>query len=134
MILNRYTYVISHFNILNSKKLKYKKILNTKKTLELIQVLHSQGVLASYTILPSTNKNISYIYFAAIYFKHLPFYSTLRLVSTASKKHYISLSALKLLTKSIGNSLVIMQTSKGLLSHKEALNLNLGGVVLCIAS
>jgi len=44
---------------------------------------------------------------------------------------YLKIQALKLLTLSLKQSTFILETSKGLLTHNEALKLNVGGVLVC---
>ena len=43
----------------------------------------------------------------------------------------IRLAALRLLHQSLGNSLLVLETHKGVITHKEALQLKIGGVLIC---
>ena len=53
-------------------------------------------------------------------------------MSTPSKKHTISLKGLNLLKKISGTSLIILETSRGIISHIDALKLGVGGLILCV--
>lgn len=128
---NHYSYVVNHFNILNSKRLKSKKILYNKKTIKLVKVLHNYGIISYFTILKSSNSN-QYINFSSPYYNNFTYFSSIRLVSTPSKAHYISLKALRLASKSIGASIIFLETSKGIITHNEALRLSVTGRILCI--
>jgi ribosomal protein S8 len=121
-----------------SIKLKY-----TKKTLTLVKVLTKIGYISNYAIITTKeNSHIiqqptshnTFIYINTLFFKNTTFFKTLRLVSTPSKKHTISLQALRVVNTSIKSSLLILSTPHGIIDHKEALRLRTGGIILCIAS
>lgn len=66
-----------------------------------------------------------------------PFYSRLQAHGAQLRLHFhkthpvtIQLKALKLLTKRTGHSSLILNTSKGLITHHEALKLGVGGVLV----
>ena len=131
---NAYSYVVNHFNLVNSKKQVKKTIILTKKTLRLVKVLHSQGVINHFLI----HKNVSlgvpayYITFSPLFYKSIPFFRSVRLVTTPSRKHTVSLSALRLVVPSVRSSVILLSTSRGIIPHTEALALKIGGLILCI--
>lgn len=131
---NAYSYVVNHFNLLNSKKQVKKTIMLTKKTIRLVNVLHSQGVINHFLV----HKNISgqvpayYITFSPLFYKSVPFFRNVRLVTTPSRKHTISLKALRLVSPSVRSSVILLSTSQGIIPHSEALSLRIGGLILCI--
>ena len=129
---NHYAYVINHYNILNSKKLKSKKILKTVKTLKLVKALHYYGIISNFLIVTSGPRNRHYITFSTPHFSNTTYFSSIRLVSTPSKAHTISINAIRLATKSMGTSLIFLETSKGIITHLDALRLNITGRILCV--
>jgi len=58
----------------------------------------------------------------------------MQLISTISKKFTISVKALTILDKSLKNSILLIETSRGIITHKEALRRHLGGLLLCLIS
>ena len=126
------SYVANHFNILNTKKMHRITIINTKKTLNLIKSLYSARIINSYIISQKNNK--SYITFNSIYYRNVPYFSHLRIVSTPSKLHNVSIKALRVISKSIGVSVLLLETDKGIITHKQAIDCNIGGKILGVIS
>lgn len=129
---NHYAYVTNHFNILNSKKLKSKKIIKTVKTLRLVKALHKNGIISNFVITTNKYNGRSHILFNSPYYSTANFYSSIRLVSTPSRAHFMSLKALKLATISIGASTIFLETSQGIITHIDALRLGITGRILCV--
>jgi ribosomal protein S8 len=129
-----HAYVVNHVNILLSRKQKCVQIILTKKTLRLVRVLYKNAVIKNYIIVEKTikNKKIKFIRFSGLFFKNESYFKGIRLVSTPSKKHTISLKGLNLLKKISGTSLIILETSRGIISHIDALKLGVGGLILCV--
>lgn len=129
-----HAYVVNHVNILLSRKQKCVQIILTKKTLRLIRVFYKNAVIKNYIIVEKTikNKKTKFIRFTGLFFKNESYYKGIRLVSTPSKKHTISLKGLNLLKKISGTSLIILETSRGIISHIDALKLGVGGLILCV--
>jgi ribosomal protein S8 len=140
---NTYAYVINHLNLAISRKKLFIKITNTKKTLNLVKVLFKIGYVSNYSVVdykqPTSNNFLknhktSYIFINLVFFKNTPFFKSLRLVSSPSKKHVTTLKALGTINSSIKSSIIILSTPHGLMDHKEALRVGTGGTILCIAS
>ena len=131
---NAYSYVVNHFNLLNSKKQVKKTIILTKKTLRLVKVLHSQGVINHFLIHKSISNRVPthYITFSPLFYRSTPFFKNVRLVTTPSRKHTISLSALRMVSPSVRSSVILLSTSQGIIPHTEALALRIGGLILCV--
>jgi ribosomal protein S8 len=102
-----------------------------KKILRLFKLLAQIGCVTYYCH-NVQNSQRRLLVFSPFYFKKMTFYKTVKLVSTPSKKFTLTLKALKILNKSLKNSFLILETSGGLITHKEALKLRLGGYILCI--
>ena len=62
----------------------------------------------------------------------MPFFKSIRLISTPSKKHRLSLKSLNLINKTLKASVLILSTDKGILTHREALKFKIGGLALCV--
>ena len=136
---NTYAYVINHLNLAISRKKLFIRIVYTRKTLELVKALYKIGYISNYSMVfnassPKCNPQTTHIVINLSFFKNTSFFKTLRLVSTPSKKHTITLKALNVLNTSINSSTLIMMTSSGIIDHKEALRIRTGGIILCIAS
>ena len=140
---NTYAYVVNHLNLAIARKKLFIRIVHTKKTLSLVKVLFKIGYISNYSIINSSlqnninktgNSSNGYIYINLVFFKHTPFFKSLRLVSSPSKKHVTTLKALGTINTSIKSSVLILSTPHGLMDHKEALRVGTGGTILCIAS
>ena len=140
---NSYAYVVNHLNLAISKKKLRIRFKYTRKTLELTKALFNIGYVSNYSIVAETqiltssglpNSKNSWIYVNTIFFKNTPFFKSLRLVSTPSKKHTTTLKALRVINVSIKSSIIILSTPYGIIDHREALRIGTGGTILCIAS
>ena len=126
------SYVANHFNILNSKKMSRITIKLTTKSLRLVRLMYSVRVIQNYVI--TTKNNVKYITFCSYYYKNTPYFSHLKIVSTPSSSQTISHKALRTITKSLGNSIIILETDKGVITHLDAIQHSIGGKVLGIIS
>lgn len=133
MRYNVNSYVANHFNILNSKKSPRITIKYTTKSINVIRLLYSSRIIQSYLI-TKDNRSFKYITFCSYHYKNTPFFSHFKIISTPSKCQLISLSALKVISKSIGNSVLILETDKGIINHTSALSHKIGGKLLGIVS
>lgn len=127
------SYVANHFNILNSKKNPRITIKYTTKSISIIKLLYSSRIIQSYLI-TEDDRSIKYITFCSYHYKNTPFFSHFKIVSTPSKCQLISLSALRIISKSIGNSVLILETDKGIITHTSALAYKIGGRLLGVVS
>ena len=140
---NSYAYVVNHLNLAISKKKLRIRFKYTRKTMELTRALFSIGYISNYSVVTENpiltnsklpNSKNSWIYVNTIFFKNTPFFKSLRLVSTPSKKHTTTLKALHVINISIKSSIIILSTPYGIIDHREALRIGTGGTILCIAS
>lgn len=145
MRYNAYAYVVNHLNLAIARRKLFIKIRYTRKTLELTKALFKIGYISNYSIITNSsalnpvNNNpydprFTYIFINLIFFKNTPFFKSLRLVSTPSKKHVTTLKALGVINLSIKSSVLILSTPYGIVDHKEAIKMGTGGTILCIAS
>ena len=129
-----HSYISNHVNLLLSQKNLHKKIIYNHKNLKIVKFLYRAGVIANYLLFSKKVKNFTklYIKISPFFYKNAPFFKKVTLVSTPSKKFYISNSTLLLINKTLKYSLIVLSTDKGLLTNKEALNLRLGGNIIYI--
>ena len=123
-----HAYVTNHLNIAMSRKFLRIKIRFSTKIIKLIQLLHNLGVIKSFKV---SRSNLNYfITLSPFFYKSSTFFKQIKLISTSSKKFYISYRGLSLVAKSTGHSIYILSTSRGLLTHVECLRLKIGGILL----
>ena len=132
MYYNSNALVTNHVNISLTKKLPFKKIIFTKKNKMLLQSLHSSGIIHNMFI--SKQGRFTHLKFSIFFYKNVPFFHKVKNVSTPSKKFYISLKALRILTSTLKATTVILSTSKGVITHREALRYKVGGLIFFIVS
>ena len=115
------------------KKTHVKSIYFSKKNFNVIKALYRSGVISNFYVNNNLNcKENTTIIFSLFFYKNVPFFSKLTLISTASKLFYISYKTLKLSTLVFKNSIMILSTKHGLLNTKESLMLREGGEILYI--
>lgn len=138
---NSYAYAVNHLNLAISRKKLRIRFKHTRKTLELTKALFSIGYISNYSVVIDNPRSIlpgkannAWIYVSTIFFKNTPFFKSLRLVSTPSKKHTTTLKGLRVINLSIKSSIIILSTPYGIIDHREALRIGTGGTILCIAS
>ena len=133
---NSNAYVTNHVNLLiTNKKGKIKMVL-TRKTYSLLKALHKVGCINRFLVTRSTFKGVDkrHVIMSALFYKNVPFFSNVRLVSTPSKRHTVSLRALRVISQSLRTSVLILSTSHGLLDHNEAIQRSTGGLIVAVVS
>lgn len=126
---NKYAYLINHINIALSKKMYSITVLMSVKVFRLLKLLHRLGIVSRYFI--SDNEGTLKITMTFFKFKGSTYFSKIRQISTPSKKHYITYRSLLLVRPALKSSFMILSTSEGLITHKEALSRKVGGLMLC---
>ena len=131
---NPVAYLINHVNIATTRKKPKIKILVTGKMLPLLKTMHKLGCISRYVFLTKNNTNtqLKHVVLTIPFFKQKPFFKSIRLVSTPSKKYTISLKALRLVSNSLRSSYAILSTPYGVINHREAIKLKTGGLIICI--
>jgi len=131
------SYVINHINLALSKKILNNNLVLSKKTISLVKILYKVGCIYKYSIFrkrTNSSKSNYMIKFSVFFYKNKPFFKGLKLISTGSRKVTISYNALRLTNKFLKSSMLILSTSKGVITHREALNYKIGGLVICSVS
>ena len=106
---------------MHTKSIKY-----SNKVFRVILTLYNCGVISNFVIL---RKNKIFIKFTSFFFKNSSFFKKIKPVSTPSKSFFIKKSTIKLIHKTLKSSIIILSTTKGLLTTKDALNLGVGGKI-----
>ena len=128
----QYSYFSNQYNLLVSKKHRYKNLRFTKTTKNIAQVLHRAGAISNFTIFNSPINHQTYLKITIFFYKNSPFFKKIKLVSSPSKKFYITTHSLILLQKIFKSSILILSTSKGLLTGTEALSIGVGGSIIYV--
>lgn len=128
MRYNSYAFLINHVNIVASKKHRWITIQLTKKSLRLLPLFKKYGLVNSSLMVCPKKKTFKISPFV---YKGSPFFKGVRLISTPSKVFTIKIKTLNILTKSLGSTILLIETSRGVVTHSEALKLNIGGRLLC---
>lgn len=108
------------------------KINHTKKILAFVSTLKRLNFIHKFIIIK--NNNDFFIKIFIFYYKKKRIGSNFKLISKPSKSFLISLKALRLLSKRTNNSIFLISTTKGILTHQEAINANTGGLLIGYSS
>lgn len=128
-----YSYVSNHYNLLVSKKHRFKSITFNKSTIKIVKILYRSGVITNFIVTKNLpNNKQPNIKFTVLFYKNSSFFKKIKLISTPSKQFFVTKTTLKLSQKVFKTSLIIISTNKGLLTHQEAIALGLGGKVIYI--
>ena len=128
--LNNYSlaYVINLININKLRKNLHFKMIFNKKNMQIINFFKNLNLIHKYIIIK--NNNIIYLNIYLYYYKNNTICSNFKIISKPSKKFLISYKSLRLLDKKTGDSVFILSTPKGILTHKDALKFKTTGLVV----
>jgi ribosomal protein S8 len=101
--------------------------------LKILRLLKKIGLLNSY-LLNGNVMGLRKVKVSPFFYKNSAFFKNIKLVTTPAKRFNIKLKTLQIVCKSLGESIIILETSKGILTHKEALKLRISGKVLLVLS
>ena len=91
--------------------------------------MRKYGVVHSSLLICNKNKIVKISPFV---YKKSSFFKGIKLISTPSKVFTVKISTLNIINKSLGSTVLLLETSKGILTHAEALKLKVGGKLLCV--
>ena len=128
---NSTAFLVNHINFAIVSKRRWILFKGTKKIVTILALLKKLGVVQSYLVTRS-NRFFLTVKLSPFFYKNSSFFRCIRLVSTTSKRFNLKLRTLQILEKSLGETIVVLETSKGIISHKEALKLKLGGKILLV--
>ena len=128
IIFNKYNYFINHYNLLNISKQHKIKIIFTKKIYNLVKIFYSLGLINNYYLYTSNSK--VYIKLTLFFYKNTVFFKNIKIISSITKKHYITYKSLKLLNFYLKSSFLLISTPFGIITHNDALRKKVGGLLL----
>lgn len=106
----------------------YKPI--SKLCIEILNILYKEGYIRGFNIVTSDNNNILSVKVLLKYdFSEQPMIKQIKRISKPGRRFYIPIKSLWKVNNGIG--ILILSTSKGLMTDEEARILNVGGEVLC---
>lgn len=120
-------FVLNAIKINKAKKLPFFKIKYTRKVFFYVKLFNSLNYIYRFEILKINN-----CLYLQIYLNYINLNITsvnLKLYTKPSHFFFISLKALKLLDKKIGNSLFLISTTYGVITHRQAISKNTGGLL-----
>lgn len=120
-----------YINTLNSIKVAYNSRLNTVVVPynKLLIVLLNQFVSINYVVSYTIQNDFIII---KLHDNKVVYWKNAKIVSTPSKKYYISYKKLHLLTKYDFSTIIILHTSQGLLTSHQAIKNKIGGQILFV--
>lgn len=121
-------YVTNQVNLNIAKKNLRFTIICNKTTLSILNLLKTSGLILNYYLIIKNNQTsaVVYIYF----YKKTLLFRNFKIISTASRSFFITRKVLFLIEKRTLNSIFVLSTPKGIISHKKALQEGIGGKLL----
>jgi len=125
---NPYSYTINHLKLAVAKKHFYFLLNYTKRVQSFLRVLKKLNLIRRFHVLNSKKFVVFPTYAKKSTGSYLRVYYRLR--NPIVVRH----AALVLINKSLGNSIVLVDSSRGVVTQAEALKLRIGGILICIIS
>lgn len=122
------SYILNLININKLKKNLYFFILFTVKNYQFVKTLKKFNVIHDYKLIKKNS--FTYIKITLFFYKNKVICHNFKIITRPSKVFTISYQSLTLLSKKTNSSIFLISTSKGILSHKEAILRKTGGIVL----
>lgn len=113
-----------------NKKL-YVFVLYTKKIFQFLLILNSLCYVNFFLLLTRKKKNQSKLFLKIypFFYKNILLFQKIKIISKPTKSFFISLKALKLISKRSDRTVILLSTSKGILTHSQALDRRISGFV-----
>ena len=122
------SFLINHIKMNSAEKNLKFNLVYTKKIFRFLKFLRSIHYIYKFNVFFKQNK--LYVMIFLYYFNRLSFVKNFKVISKPLKNYFISLTSLMLLTKRTANSVYILSTSKGFLTHNQAIHRKIGGILL----
>lgn len=100
---------------------------SSKMKVAILEVLKNEGYIADFEVSDEAGKKVLYIMLK--YFRNEPVIESIKRISKPSLHHYASSTNLPKVLGGLG--IVVMSTSQGVMTAKEAANRGIGGKVIC---
>lgn len=115
--------------IRNAQKARMKgfSMPSSKMKVAILEVLKNEGYIADFEVSDEDGKKVLYILLK--YYRNEPVIEFIKRVSKPSLHHYASSKALPKVLGGLG--VVVMSTSQGVMTAKEAATRGIGGKVIC---
>lgn len=124
-----YSYLINHIKINSAKKKLSFMLPFTRKIFQLLLVIKTEGFVSRYVVYKNKNgKKLVKIYL--LFYRLTSLAKSFKMLSTPSKFHFISYSALRMVNKKLSNTVFVISTPRGLMPHSLALQQKIGGLVV----
>jgi ribosomal protein S8 len=121
-------YVFNHFNLNMAKKFLNFNLIYNKKNLKIALIFKKTGILKKYYFFKKNN--FKFIKLFVFFYKAAPICKKVKIITTPTKTFSISFKALKFLHRRTNNSIYVLSTPFGLMSHFTAIKLKIGGKIL----
>jgi len=128
---NSIAFLVNHINFAIATKKRWILFRYTKKILLVLNLLKRIGIIKFYVVSEKLGTR-QLIKLSPFFYKNASFFRKIRLVSTPSKRFNLKLRTLQILSKSLGETIIILETSNGILTHIDALRLKTGGKILLV--
>ena len=128
---NSTAFLINHINFAVATKRRWILFRYTKKTLQVLNLLKRIGIIRFYIVSKGVGSS-QLVKLSPFFYKHMPFFRRVKLVSTPSKRFNLKLRTLQILNQSLGETIVVLETSCGIITHTDALKLKIGGKILLV--
>ena len=134
MHLKSTVYLQNHLNFTYVQNARFNKLKFSNNLYLLINLFLEIGFLYKFLIIKNQMKQkvLKEILITMFFYKNTPFFKSCHLVSTPSKSFFISIKALRILKVNLEQSILILSTSKGIITHLKALQFGIGGLILYI--
>lgn len=120
------------FTIIRNGQISFKEKVLTYSSnfkLEILKILKNEGFIKNYKIIDNIKKKVE---IELKYFKKKPVIEYIKCASRPGLRIYVKNSKIKSFMSGMG--VVIISTSKGLMTDKQAKKLGVGGEIICYVS
>lgn len=126
MITNRYSYTINHIKFTLARKALYGRIIDTRKSYNLLKLLTQLHVIRRFHKGPDNT-----LIFYPAYDSRCVRTHNIKMFYKNKTHLYFKYKSLQVLKNSLLSSYFILETSRGLMTHHDALKHRVGGFVVC---
>ena len=117
---------MNHFKIATSQKSLYFDVSLTPRSLELLHLFHKLNLVRTYR--RKSPKNIYRVYPTYNLYRNKP--RVLKTYFRSSHELHVPLKLLRIINIHRPFSFIVLETNKGILTHKEAIKFNISGRVI----
>lgn len=126
MLLINYNYVITHLKLNIARRSFFFDIYVNNRILSFLTILYKLNVIRRFSKLTPKKYRIF------LFWRDNSINNTrIKIYNRGSNRIQLQLSALRILTQQTYNTNLILSTSKGILTHQQAIKANVGGFLIC---